>query len=308
MVTHAQYFRPVWQREGYEDTLPPNDLMSSLDSMKDEETRYLDHYLAGLMCSKYHDPELYPKDCSDYRALLSECLAAVVRGVNILESFAYCKDGFELPMIRNAKRFILDSGAFTFMASHPKNLDWDDYLRRYGEYVRDNGIERFMELDIDSIVGYPRVLELRSELERIVERPCIPVWHKSRGIEEFRRMCEDYDYVAIGGIVNGELARKEYRFLPALIREAHDRGARIHSARSRRFVPGVPRRIHAERIRDGQAEGAPSGPAHVPLHLFDACRRGCGRDDIHQRRVLRAHAHIRAAGHDCCSGAVQDRV
>lgn len=228
MVTHAQYFRPVWQREGYEDTLPPNDLMSSLDSMKDEETRYLDHYLAGLMCSKYHDPELYPKDCSDYRALLSECLAAVVRGVNILESFAYCKDGFELPMIRNAKRFILDSGAFTFMASHPKNLDWDDYLRRYGEYVRDNGIERFMELDIDSIVGYPRVLELRSELERIAERPCIPVWHKSRGIEEFRRMCEDYDYVAIGGIVNGELARKEYRFLPALIKEAHDRGARIH--------------------------------------------------------------------------------
>ena len=41
-------------------------------------------------------------------------------------------------------------------------------------------------------------------------------------------MCEEYDYVAIGGIVTKEITKEQYSFLPWFINEAHKRGCKIH--------------------------------------------------------------------------------
>ena len=41
-------------------------------------------------------------------------------------------------------------------------------------------------------------------------------------------MCEEYDYVAIGGIVSKEITSQEYKYFPWFINEAHKRGAKIH--------------------------------------------------------------------------------
>ncbi len=41
-------------------------------------------------------------------------------------------------------------------------------------------------------------------------------------------MCEDYDYVAIGGIVSGEIKKQDYRYFTWFIQQAHQRGAKIH--------------------------------------------------------------------------------
>ena len=41
-------------------------------------------------------------------------------------------------------------------------------------------------------------------------------------------MCDEYDYVAIGGIVSQEIKRDEYKYFPWFINEAHKRGAKIH--------------------------------------------------------------------------------
>lgn len=148
-------------------------------------------------------------------------------GLSILESFYYA-DGWTEWAIPYLKNFMLDSGAFTFMTSHKGKVDWNDYLRRYAEFINKNNVKLFYELDIDSIVGYEKVLEMRKWLELETGKKPIPVWHKSRGKEEFLKMCDEYDYVAIGGIVSKEITRQEYKYFPWFINEAHKRGAKVH--------------------------------------------------------------------------------
>lgn len=43
----------------------------------------------------------------------------------ILESFYYVQD-WQLPMIKNADDFLLDSGAFTFMENSKKAIVWEE--------------------------------------------------------------------------------------------------------------------------------------------------------------------------------------
>lgn len=145
----------------------------------------------------------------------------------LLESFYYFQD-WQFSLMQQADDFLLDSGAFTFMQGKTKTPDFDEYCERYADFIKRNNISHFFELDIDSVVGYQRVLSLRRKLELLVEKRCIPVWHKSRGMEEYRKMCDAYDYVAIGGIVSQEILSRQYKFLPVMIAEAHKRGARIH--------------------------------------------------------------------------------
>lgn len=152
-----------------------------------------------------------------------------IKGWNpyILESFYYTDADTErlLPYFGD---FLLDSGAFTFMQGAKTKIRWEDYIERYADFIRRNNILKFFELDIDSVVGYPKVLEFRKRLEQAAGRRCIPVWHKSRGAKEFTKMCDEYDYVAIGGIVSGEIKKEQYGAFPPMINEAHKRGAKIH--------------------------------------------------------------------------------
>jgi hypothetical protein len=144
----------------------------------------------------------------------------------VLESFFYFQD-WQIPFIKHSKMFLLDSGAFTFM-NGSGSTDFDDYLRRYIAFIKQHDVRYFFELDVDSVVGYERVKEYRKRLEGETGKQCIPVWHKSRGKDEFLRMCEEYKYVAVGGIVTKEIAKTEYPIFSALISEAHKRGAQIH--------------------------------------------------------------------------------
>lgn len=146
--------------------------------------------------------------------------------IAILESFYYADEWTET-IIPKLGRFLLDSGAFTFF-SQGKHVDLDDYLTRYISFIRKNKVQHFFELDIDPLVGYKKVLEMRERLEGETGRRCIPVWHKSRGRAAFLEMCRDYDYVAIGGIVSGEIKKPDYRYFPWFIQQAHQNGAKIH--------------------------------------------------------------------------------
>ena len=145
----------------------------------------------------------------------------------ILESFYYIRD-YQLPLIHSAELFLLDSGAFTFMSNSKKGVDWDEYVDRYIKFINDNDVTYFFELDIDSVVGYERVKELRRRLEKGTGKKCIPVWHKSRGIEEYKRLCDEYDYIAIGGIVSKEITRAEYPILKRLVAYARNNRVRVH--------------------------------------------------------------------------------
>ena len=147
--------------------------------------------------------------------------------INILESF-YTVSPILTKLIPRFDSFMLDSGAFSFFGDKRQRRDWDEYITRYIEYINANDVKLFFELDIDKIIGYDRVKEIRRRLERETGKRPIPVWHKHLGKTEFLRMCDEFDYVAIGGIVSNEIRVPEYKYLPAFIREAHKRNAKIH--------------------------------------------------------------------------------
>lgn len=145
----------------------------------------------------------------------------------VLESFYYIRD-YQIPLIKSAELFLLDSGAFTFMSNSKKSVDWNEYVDRYIKFINDNDVKYFFELDIDAVVGYEKVKELRQRLERGTGKPCIPVWHKSRGIEEFKKLVADYDYIAIGGIVTKEITREEYPKMKKLVAYANQNKTKVH--------------------------------------------------------------------------------
>lgn len=145
----------------------------------------------------------------------------------VLESFYYIRD-YQIPLIHSAELFLLDSGAFTFKMNTKKAVDWDEYLQRYVDFINKYDVEHFFELDIDAVVGYERVKELRRKLETGTGKKCIPVWHKSRGIEEYKRHCEEYDYIAIGGMAGNEITQKEMPNLKKLTAYARKKGVKVH--------------------------------------------------------------------------------
>ena len=168
---------------------------------------------------------------ADFKSSINSDTPQLINGIskvklNILESFYYIDEVVtkNIPYFEN---FLLDSGAFTFFTKS-QGVNWYEYIEKYAAYINDNKIKLFFELDIDSVVGYDEVLKLRKKLEKLTGRQCIPVWHKSRGKENFVRMCQEYPYVAIGGIVSKEIVREEYKYLPLFINTAHKYGAKIH--------------------------------------------------------------------------------
>ena len=157
-------------------------------------------------------------------------ITASPQKIYALSSFFYArsKEAYD-ELIPYFKDFLLDSGAFTFIQSQNQHQDWDGYLEEYAEYINRLDIKKYFELDIDAVVGYEKVKEFRARLEKATNRPCIPVWHKSRGKEEFLRLCEEYSTVAVGGIAVKHIRQDEYKYFPWLISEAHKRGCQLHA-------------------------------------------------------------------------------
>lgn len=147
----------------------------------------------------------------------------------ILESFL-STSASTTELIRHFPFYMLDSGIFSFMTGVKQytQAEFTKYVDKYIAYVVNNNIKLFFEMDADSLIGYKKVLDLRKYINREVGRDCIPVWHRSRGQHEFSKMCDEYSYVAIGGLAIQHIRRAEYRFLPPLISEAHKRRAKIH--------------------------------------------------------------------------------
>lgn len=189
-------------------------------------------------------------------------LTQIGESMYMLESFYYVQE-WQIPMIRSCKMFLLDSGAFTFMSS-AKAANFDDYLTRYIDFINKYDIKFFFELDVDSVVGYEKVKEYRRRLEEGTRKKCIPVWHKSRGKAEFLKMCDEYDYVAIGGIVTKEITKEQYPFFTWFISEAHKRGCKIHGL-GFTSVADLPK-YHFDSV---DSTSWKSGNRFGQLHFFD---------------------------------------
>jgi len=145
----------------------------------------------------------------------------------ILESFYYIQE-WQLEYLKEKSLFLLDSGAFTFMTNSKKKVNWDEYVEQYANFINKNNVKYFFELDIDTIVGIKEVERLRNKLEKLTNKKCIPVWHKSRGLEYWKKMVKDYDYVAIGGIVTKEIKQHDYKYFLPLLKIARDNNCKVH--------------------------------------------------------------------------------
>ena len=151
----------------------------------------------------------------------------IKKGVYFLSSFA--NNDMDIKYIPLCKDFLLDSGAFTYMTSKKNTtIDWNNYIDRYADFINENQIKNFFELDIDIIVGYENVKKLRNKLESKTGKLSIPVLHNHRDFNEVKALCRDYNYVALGGFVNKEIKKADYKYIRAIINLAHENGAKIH--------------------------------------------------------------------------------
>lgn len=130
--------------------------------------------------------------------------------------------------IVGSDNFLLDSGAFSFMSGAKCNQDsLEKYCDNYIDFIKRHKISQYFEMDVDTIFGLPYVEYLRRRIEKETNVPCIPVWHKGRGIEYWKQMCKKYDYVAIGGLVF-HVKQQEWPLIKKMVDYAYDRGVKVH--------------------------------------------------------------------------------
>lgn len=126
---------------------------------------------------------------------------------------------------------MIDSGAFTFITGNKKvkENEIDDLVIEYGNWLKSNKdyFNHYVEMDVDSVLGYPKVLEYRKYLEDCTGIPCMPCWHIMRGVENWRELSKQYQYIALGGLANREL-RKPERYIPTLLSMAHQNNCKVH--------------------------------------------------------------------------------
>lgn len=112
----------------------------------------------------------------------------------------------------NSEEILIDSGAHSFQKG--KKVDWVSYTNEYAEFIKKfdkPNVVGYFEMDVDNIIGYDKVLELRKILESVSNK-IIPVWHKNRGIEEYKKMCQNYagKIIAITGFKNEDIKDEQY--------------------------------------------------------------------------------------------------
>ena len=187
-------------------------------------------YLAGTYTRPYvmdEDMKVYLAESGAVYKTYIEPTGVLKRKICILESFYYVTE-WMYPYIDKHWDFLLDSGAFTFMQNTKTHINWEQYVEKYGAFIKEHKIKHYFELDIDSIVGLKKVKQLRKRLESITGTKCIPVWHKSRGKENWLKIVKEYKYVAIGGIVTKEIKEEQYPIFTWLLNEAKKQNCKVH--------------------------------------------------------------------------------
>lgn len=142
-----------------------------------------------------------------------------------LSSYVYMKKWIA-ETIKKWDMFLLDSGAYTFRKKSG-NVDWKEYTDRYSKFINEYNVDYFFELDIDNIIGYENVLTLRKILEQNTGKRCIPVWHSTRGVENYIELCQTYDYIALGSSTKYK-HKENHRFLKHLLSVARQNNCKVH--------------------------------------------------------------------------------
>lgn len=169
---------------------------------------------------------------STYNGLKKETREKLVREIKpkyILESFINGEKKCAAALHDVGRDcFLLDSGAYSYMNGQDTTLvDMEAYVERYVAFIKKNRVRYYFEMDVDNIFGLEQVEAWRKEIEAQTGIRCIPVWHKGRGIEYFKRLCDEYAYIAIGGLVF-HVRQCEYGIIRKMVDYAYARGVKVH--------------------------------------------------------------------------------
>lgn len=145
----------------------------------------------------------------------------------ILCSFYYLRQEVFAKILPKSDLMLIDSGAHSFQKG--KKVDWLEYTRKYAQWIKENDCDKiigYFEMDVDNVIGYERVLELRKILESVTDK-IIPVWHKNRGVDEFKKMCREYSgkIVAVTGFKNEDIQDHQYLMF---LKYAKKYGCKVH--------------------------------------------------------------------------------
>lgn len=146
-----------------------------------------------------------------------------------LMSFFYMRTKKGLPeYVRDhSEEIMIDSGAHSFQKG--THVDWDKWTEEYSDFIRrfdQPKVRGYFEMDVDNVIGFDKVLQLRRRLETVTDK-IIPVWHKNRGIDGFKQMCEEYagKIVAVTGFKNEDIQDHQYLMF---LKYAHSKGCKVH--------------------------------------------------------------------------------
>lgn len=147
---------------------------------------------------------------------------------NLLSFFQF-RNNYPLfeDVLRQSQEMLIDSGAHSFQKG--KKVDWMTYTQQYADFISKYDtpkIKGYFEMDVDNIIGYDNVLRLRNVLTSVSDK-IIPVWHKNRGISDFKKMCQEYAgrIVAITGFRNEDIRDEQYKIF---LKEAKKSGCKVH--------------------------------------------------------------------------------
>ena len=136
-----------------------------------------------------------------------------------------------LRMLDSCKDFLLDSGAFTFMNSG-KKVHWKTYVDEYIEFINKYDVQQFFELDLYTLsdVGIEKTIKIRKYIEHRTGKKSIPVFHACMGLQMYRELCEEYDYIGIGASGLTEECRwvKNTKLLKQMVKIANSYGTKVH--------------------------------------------------------------------------------
>ncbi|MDB9801079.1 hypothetical protein OAB94_01755 [Flavobacteriaceae bacterium] len=148
---------------------------------------------------------------------------------NRLDSFYYLKKSKEgMEWVPHYDNHMLDSGAFTFIMTKKKQkVNIDLFTDEYINYINEVDHKLFFEMDVDSVYGYEKVKQLRHRIESKTGKQSIPVFHMKRGIDDWKAMCKDYDYISLG-IAGKAVSWGDHEAFYKFVMSARNEGCKVH--------------------------------------------------------------------------------
>lgn len=138
-------------------------------------------------------------------------------------------------VIKQVKSFMLDSGAFTMIRKFKTaNLhDLEKYTDDYAQYIAENDIDLYIELDVDKFIGKDKTNYLRERLIKLTNKNPIWVYQTGRTNKDFDEALERFDYVALplSGLIDrrSRYLRNKTDILKRTIDYVHSRNKKIHA-------------------------------------------------------------------------------